>query len=627
MSVIRINREQLETYIAAGRLDDIVKYLIKKHSTADYVDLQNYYEGTHDILDRRMNDDTKPNNKLIHNLCAYITDTIVGYFMGKPVAYSVAAAVQKEARQAEKQRAEKAQQQQNQGARDNLMQRAAAGVRRAVASVASAVTAPPPDPNELYLQALQDVWDYNDEQDLNAELAKTQSIKRHSFELLWVDEDAKVRFAEVDPQNMIYVESDEVSPRPLMAVRAYEVEDIGDCDTYWQYDVYTATEVVTFKAKERSSAAACGVNENTITAAATASSAALTSVASGVNNVNNLAMAGASKLEEISRAPHYFKDVPVVHYPNNKELKGDFEGVKSLIDAYNLAQSDTANDFEYFTDAYLLLVGYNGITDQNGDDLVANDSLSGGMSGGGVGGNSYGGVKSMKENRILLLDQDGDAKWLIKEINDAALENYKNRLRDDIHSLSKVPNLSDDKFAGQLSGVALAYKLWALEQIASMKERKFKKALQRRIELITNILNTKGARGVGAGASGSGRGGAASGGYDWRAIDITFTRNMPQNLVEIAEMVAKLKGIVSEETLLGLLPFVEDVQDELDKLAAERESYIDLDGIDGDDEGGARGSGSGNSSQTDGAADDEEDVEDVGGAGSGAERAKAGSAV
>lgn len=617
-NIIRINREQLESYIAAGRLDDIVKYLIKKHNTADYVDLQNYYEGNHDILDRRMNDDTKPNNKLVHNLCAYITDTIVGYFMGKPVAYSVAAAVQKEARAAEKLRAEKVAQQQGgqqggQAGQGNLMQRAAAGVRRAVASVASTVTAPPPDPNELYLQALQDVFDYNDEQDLNAELAKTQSIKRHSFELLWVDEDAKVRFAEVDPQNMIYVESDEVYPRPLMAVRAYEVEDIGDCDTYWQYDVYTATEVVTFKASDRNSAAACGVNKNTITAAATASSAALTGVASGVNNVNNLAMAGASKLEEISRAPHYFKDVPVIHYPNNKELKGDFEGVKSLIDAYNLANSDTANDFEYFTDAYLLLVGYNGITDQDGEDIVANDSMSGGLSGGGVGGNSYGGVKSMKENRILLLDEGGSAEWLIKQINDQALENYKDRLRDDIHSLSKVPNLSDDKFAGQLSGVALAYKLWALEQIASMKERKFKKALQRRIELITNILNTKGApRGAGAGVSGKG-------GYDWRAIDITFTRNMPQNLVEIVEIVAKLKGIVSEETLLSILPFVEDVQDELDKLAAERESYIDLDGIDGGDgDGGDGGGGAGgqnnnnSSSQTDGAAEDEEDVEDVG---------------
>ena len=58
--------------------------------------------------------------------------------------------------------------------------------------------------------------------------------------------------------------------------------------------------------------------------------------------------------------------------------------------------------------------------------------------------------------------------------------------------MSHVPHLCDESFGGNLSGVAIAYKLWGLEQLCAMKERKFKKGLQRRIELITNILNIKG---------------------------------------------------------------------------------------------------------------------------------------
>ena len=55
-------------------------------------------------------------------------------------------------------------------------------------------------------------------------------------------------------------------------------------------------------------------------------------------------------------------------------------------------------------------------------------------------------------------------------------------------------------------------------------------------------------------------------GFDWRGIDIIFTRNIPSNDTDIANMVNTLKDIVSEETLLAQIPFVENVQDELERL-------------------------------------------------------------
>jgi SPP1 family phage portal protein len=48
-------------------------------------------------------------------------------------------------------------------------------------------------------------------------------------------------------------------------------------------------------------------------------------------------------------------------------------------------------------------------------------------------------------------------------------------------------------------------------------------------------------------------------GFDWRSIEIIFTRNIPSNDADIANMVNTLSDIVSRETLLAQIPFVDDV--------------------------------------------------------------------
>ena len=123
------------------------------------------------------------------------------------------------------------------------------------------------------------------------------------------------------------------------------------------------------------------------------------------------------------------------------------------------------------------------------------------------------------------------------------------RLQTDIHKFSQVPDLSDDNFAGNASGVAIKYKLIGLEQIRGKKERQFKKALQRRIELISNILRLQNKANI-----------------DFRDITMTFTANIPANVVEQVQIVNQLDGLISRDTLLGLLPFVEEPSQEIEKL-------------------------------------------------------------
>lgn len=396
--------------------------IIKNTDKTNYVILQEYYEGKHAILTRPNASPTAPNNKLVNNFPGYITGVNVGYFMGKPVSYSAG--------------------------------REASGL----------------------LEDLKDIFVQNDEQAENARIAKIASIKGKAYELLWLDEDGQVKFYAVEPENMILVYDNKITPVPLYAIR-YRVKDKT---TY--AELYTKDMIYQFEGED-------------------------------------------DKLVQVGEANHPFMEVPVIEYLNNDEGMGDFERVLTLIDAYDRVQSDSSNDFEYFADAFLKIKNMSSTT---GAD-----------------------ISEMKKNRVILVDEDGDASWLTKDINDKAAENHKSRIQSDIHRFSLTPNLTDEAFAGNLSGVALQFKLWGLEQASAQKERKFKKGLQRRIKLICNFLGLHDKK------------------YDWRGIQITFTRNIPAQLTDAVEAVTKLTGILSRETLFALLPFVDDAYAEITRLDAE----------------------------------------------------------
>ena len=88
-----------------------------------------------------------------------------------------------------------------------------------------------------------------------------------------------------------------------------------------------------------------------------------------------------------------------------------------------------------------------------------------------------------------------------------------------------------------------------------------RKALQRRIELLCDILRI------------------TSGEAVWRDVDIVFTRNLPVGLDPINMTVSELmsmKGLVSDKTILTVLPFIKDVDEEMKQLQKERELAMSL---------------------------------------------------
>ena len=415
--------------------DKVIKRIIENHRSSvlpRLQNLENYYNANNAIKNRVMSDPSKPNNKIANAYASYITDTLVGYFIGEPITYT---------------------------ANDNVL-----------------------------IQDLNMILEYNDEADENAELAKNASIYGVAYEMLYLsEEDKMIRFKSLNPKEVIPIFDKTVEQNLLAVMRYYEDYD------YVEDNTYTIVEVIDSKTVRR-------YKLDT----------------------------GLSLLEEY---PHYFSMVPVAIFKNNEDETGDFEQVISLIDAYDKMESDSLNDFEYFVDAYLALYGFTA----DAEDIA-----------------------QMKENRVLLMDEGTSAEWLIKQTSDAYVENMKNRLDKDIHKFAKCPNMSDEEFASNASGIAIKFKLLGTENLVSIKERKFKRGLQQRLELMSMINSV------------------LREGFDWRAIDIVFTRNIPSNDTDIANMVNTLKDIVSEETLLAQIPFVEDVQNELEKLKKEREENKEL---------------------------------------------------
>ena len=387
--------------------------------------LYEYYKGKTAICGRILADASKPNNKIVNPYASYITDTFTGYFLGEPITYT--------------------------------------------------------SKNEQLLARIDELYNYNDEAAENAELAKDASIFGVAYELLYIDENADIRFKKIDAIKAIPIYDNTLEEDLLYFIRYYDNTDIMTNKTTTFVEVYSR-EWIRYYVDEYA-------------------------------------------LEFVREVPHAFKGVPINIYQNNEELLGDFENVISLIDAYDKITSDSVNDMEYFADCYLALYGMSGT---EAEDITA-----------------------MKEQRVLLMETDARAEWLTKQINDTYVENLKNRIDTQIHKFSRCPALTDADFAANASGVAMKYKLMGLETATSKKERAFKKALQRRLELICNVYSVMGTD------------------FDYREIQMNFTRNIPSNLVEMADVISKIGHLLSEETQISLLPIEINAIDELQKKQAE----------------------------------------------------------
>lgn len=407
-----------DTKITNSVLNDVIEYNEKLKER--YKNLNLYYLGKHDIFERKKENDSCKNNKVMINHAKYITDTNVGYLLGNPVDYQV---------------------------------------------------------DEKYdIEPILDAYKKQTINDLDSEIAKDVSIFGLQYEYVYANEVAEPRSCEIDNKNAVIVYDDTVEHNKLFGL-IYRPIKKGETFKYWEI-IYCDKKVIrTYKSYTKS-------------------------------------------LNQVGKdQPHSFGDVPLIQYKNNPEFLGDFEPVISLIDAYNLLQSDRVNDKEQLVDAILCMYG------MDFDDEQA---------------------EMLKESRMLAnIPTDGKVEYLIKTLQEGDVDILRKNLESDIHKISMVPNMSDSNFVGNSSGVAIRYKLLAFEQNVKNKERYMEKGLIERFKLYNNYLTTL----------------SKMSEVPAEEVDVVFTRNLPSNDYEISQMINNLADFVDSETLISQLSFVKDASE------------------------------------------------------------------
>ncbi len=236
-------------------------------------------------------------------------------------------------------------------------------------------------------------------------------------------------------------------------------------------------------------------------------------------------------LNFVSEEPHYFGQCPanIFTMPDEKSI---FDCILPLQDSFNEILTSEIDDYSAFCDAYLALVG----VDADTEDIAA-----------------------MKANRVLVLPEGASANWIIKGSNDTQVENILKRIHSSIYRIAACPDFSSESFVGGVSsGIAIQYRLTGMETRAGKIASEMKKALQRRIEIICGIATLKLGEEV------------------FRDIKIDFKRNIPADTTAVVDMITKLNGTVSNATLLAQLPFVSDVDSELEALKEEKANNMSL---------------------------------------------------
>lgn len=418
----RTNSENLEIKEALDFIDE------HKAKLDRYQTLEDYYVGKHDI--REVGGAAKDrNNKIVNPYPKYITDFHTGFFMGNSVRYTATSEVDTH--------------------------------------------------DDEFLAEYQEICVYNNEAKENLSLAKTNSIKGDSYEILWIDDQKRVRFKSLQPDNVFLIHGTSIDDKERFGVRYYS-RTVGDRLINY-IEIYDDL--------------ACWYYDDSVDE-------------------------GEYDLRKVSEHP--FKAVPIIHYVNNDEHQGDFEQVKSLIDAYNREESNTLNDMDEFSDAYLVLTGYGATTKED--------------------------IMKFKKDRILLNKHDGRAEWLTKEVNDGWIENVKNRLNKDIHKFSFTPDFTDESFGTNLPGISLRLKLLTTEELRATKELYFREGLVKRMDLIATYLNVTSEHDIVR-----------------NEITISFSDALPQNVLELTQIINNLAADVSTETRLALLPMIEDPAAEMAK--------------------------------------------------------------
>ncbi len=229
-----------------------------------------------------------------------------------------------------------------------------------------------------------------------------------------------------------------------------------------------------------------------------------------------------------------------------------FEPAISLIKAYERCIQNSRNVFKYNDEAILAVKGYTPenpmiIQNEKGEDIIN--------------------PARQKEDEYVLTSRvryldgnrevDSNLWWVEKNVNDTALQNHKKTLMDIICLCSFCPNMTDLGFTQADNNAALEKKFFGLQQYIATFEGDFLEGLTRRWRIILEKFNKD-----------------KSKTYDFRDIEVKLNRNLPSDTATMITNAMKIRGLVSDDTVINLLGLDLDSTSELAKMDLQNEENI-----------------------------------------------------
>lgn len=245
--------------------------------------------------------------------------------------------------------------------------------------------------------------------------------------------------------------------------------------------------------------------------------------------------------------PHNMGRVPLTEYLNNKEEQSDFEQVIELIRDRSSIHNLNIKDMKEIAKNYLKgrNIKFAGITEQEKQTSK---------------------IKAA-ELQLIEVEADTDAPndditILSKTENYSSVDVFGGDIDSKIYDLSLIPDLTSDTFAGNITGVALEFKLLPFKEMIKTKDPAIERLYRRRNKMYIDALSLNNTE------------------YEWfdaGDIIITTNRNWTKNIVELGSLIQTLKntGLFSDKRLTNIMPDV-DYDEEQTQLTIERKEKAKL---------------------------------------------------
>ncbi|MFA7184958.1 MAG: phage portal protein [Victivallales bacterium] len=355
--------------------------------------------------------------------------------------------------------------------------------------------------NDVHAKEIVDLFKRQNKELVDADLIQDMSIYGRAFELIYRSDDDKStpKSTVISPRDCFVAYSGDVEEDSVFGAVFYDTPaENGETDC--RINIYTKTDVEEWHSYS-------------------------------IDDVHGWKL--------ISKKPHGLGRVPLIEYRNNKVFMGDFESILALQKYYNRTMLNRVADVDAFAKSILLLVG--SVMGQTPDEIK----------------NS---VKNLNEAGVLQMDNDGSsASYLERSLDETGVQILQDQIKSDIHKFSFVPDLSDEQFANNASGIAMAYKVFGTDQLIARKALNFQTGFMRRCKIYDYALNNP----------------SLSPSYkpvtDLGAMRIVFKLNAPQDLSYMSSALSQLvqNGILSKDSARRSLDVVNDADDEKEKVSHE----------------------------------------------------------